>query len=368
MPQQRLILALPRSLRQWGWLLLVIIGVSLLAKTSIYVVGVSTGTNVISIPVWQGLLISLLYSTTIIILQLSTAELAEFILPLRSKRAVTVHILIQSCSAVVGFLLSRELEIAFMGQCLMPASGMYIVMAVSFVLALIGNAGYYLYSFYSSLRIAEQLVVESEIKALRAQINPHFLFNTLNSISALIRIRPDEAEFVTQQLADLFRYSLRSSKQPLVTLADELSAVEMYLSIEKARFGERLQIDIQVPSDLHTVALPSMILQPLVENAVKHGLHSTDDVHFTIRVYAHRMHNHLTIRIEDTGKGFDLSWGEDIFFTKGTGLANVRERLQLLYPRDSAVHIEHHAVMIACPCHILAPDNRLPSELLFEKQ
>ena len=368
MPHQRLILVLPRTFRQWGWLIVIISGIAIVAKTTIFSIGLITDTPVTTIPLWQGMVISWMYSGIMVITQLATAEYAEHLLPLKNKSAVIAHVLIQSFSAVLGFMIARQVEILIFGTCLAPDGMMTIIMMVSFALALIGNAAYYLYSFYSNLRIAEQLVVESEIKALRAQINPHFLFNTLNSISALIRIRPDEAEFVTQQLADLFRYSLRSSKQPLVTLADELSAVEMYLSIEKARFGERLQIDLQVPSDLHTVALPSMLLQPLVENAVKHGLHSTDEHHFTIRVYAHRLHNHLTIRIEDTGKGFDLSQGEDIFFTKGTGLANVRERLQLLYPRDSAVHIEHHAVMIACPCQILSPDNRLPTELLYAKQ
>jgi two-component system, LytTR family, sensor histidine kinase AlgZ len=351
MPHQRLILALPRTLQHWKWLLLIITGFSVVAKLIIHSVGAITGTVLMAIPLWQGMMISFMYSSMIIITQLVTAEFAEYMLPLKNRRAVVVHILIQSCSAVVGFLLSREAEKLIFGTCLMPDRAMIIVMSVSFGLALVGNAGYYLYSFYSNLRIAEQLVVESEIKALRAQINPHFLFNTLNSIAALIRIRPDEAEFVTQQLADLFRYSLRSSKQSLVSVADEIGAVELYLSIEKARFRERLNIEIEIPQPLESLALPSMLLQPLVENAIKHGINTTEEA-FAIRVIATRTGDTLMLGVYDTGEGFNLTHAEK-YFSKGTGLSNVRERLQLLFPRGSNVTIVSNGVEIYCPCREL---------------
>ncbi len=348
MPHQRLILVLPRTRRQWGWLLLIIAGIAVVAKLIIHSISIMTGTSASTIPLWQGMIISFIYSSIMVIMQLATAEYAEYLLPLKNKGAVVAHVLIQSCSAVLGFVVAREVELLILGTCLMPNGMMTIIMGVSFALALVGNGGYYLYCFYSNLRIAEQLVVESEIKALRAQINPHFLFNTLNSIAALIRIRPDEAEFVTQQLADLFRYSLRTSKQPLVSLEEEIASVELYLSIEKARFRERLDITIDVQHDLYNLAVPSMMLQPLVENAIKHGIHTTEEI-FGIHVVGTRQGNTLRLGVYDTGIGFDVQKGE-AYFRKGTGLSNVRERLQLLFPRGSEINILAHGVEIICPC------------------
>lgn len=116
----------------------------------------------------------------------------------------------------------------------------------------------------------KQMLVESEIKLLHAQVNPHFLFNTLNTLSAIIRIDPGEARNLVQNLSTFFRKNLKRTND-IVTLSDEIEHVNAYLQIEKARFREHLRIEIDVPEDLAEISLPAFSLQPLVENAIKHG-------------------------------------------------------------------------------------------------
>jgi hypothetical protein len=117
----------------------------------------------------------------------------------------------------------------------------------------------------------KELTARAQVHALQAQINPHFLFNTLNVLASLIHSDPQKAEMVTEELADVFRYALESTRQEWVTLDDELHFLEAYLGIKKARFDERLRFSFDVDPSLRSMKIPPMILQPLVENAVKHG-------------------------------------------------------------------------------------------------
>lgn len=121
------------------------------------------------------------------------------------------------------------------------------------------------------LRVQEKLELQARLDSLRSRIRPHFLFNTLNSIASLIMSRPEAAEQAVEDLSELFRVSLQETRRP-TTVADELRLCELYLGIEKLRLGERLQVDWQVEDEALEQAMPSLIMQPLVENAVYHGI------------------------------------------------------------------------------------------------
>jgi sensor histidine kinase YesM len=170
----------------------------------------------------------------------------------------------------------------------------------------------------------EKLRAEAELAALQARINPHFLFNTLNSLAALIPVDPAGAEEMTQRLADCFRYVLRASHGP-VTLEDELAFVEDYLALEKLRFGDRLTVRLEVDPAVRATRVPGLIVQPLVENALKHGLAPLERGG-SVRVSAARDDGRVVLSVEDDGRGLGRPAGPT--GREGTGLANVRERLR----------------------------------------
>ncbi|HSR49556.1 MAG TPA: histidine kinase [Acidobacteriota bacterium] len=148
----------------------------------------------------------------------------------------------------------------------------------------------------------------SELKALRAQINPHFLFNALNAIASLIHQKPELAEETVEQLAEVFRYTLRRSKQEWVQLEDEFDFLSAYLDVEKARFGERLEYSMELDEEARETRVPGMIVQTLVENAVKHGLSAVRGTG-RIAVRARKQGGRLLLEVEDNGPGFELEEG-----------------------------------------------------------
>jgi hypothetical protein len=169
----------------------------------------------------------------------------------------------------------------------------------------------------------------AQLKALRYQINPHFLFNTLNSLSSLVlRNRNDEAERMILNLSTFFRASLTSDPTEDIPLADELEQQRLYLDVEAARFGDRLRYEFDVADDAARLRVPSLILQPLIENAVKYAV-SPSPAPVCIRVRARVQHDMLHIVVEDDG-GFAPANGIAADGT-GTGLTNVRERLRTRY-------------------------------------
>jgi len=174
------------------------------------------------------------------------------------------------------------------------------------------------------------------LAALRAQVNPHFLFNSLNSIAQLISTDPDKAEACVERLAEIFRYMLRGPNAEFVPLADELKVVEAYLEIEKARFGDQIEVSEQVDDGVRNVLLPGLILQPLVENAVKHGI-SRKIGGGAVMIEAARDNGDLRLTVRDTGVGIQT---RDNIFDKGVGLRNVRDRLVKLYGPSYAPSIE----------------------------
>jgi len=172
---------------------------------------------------------------------------------------------------------------------------------------------------------ARKLAAEARLRSLEAQIHPHFLFNTLNSISSLIAVNPAGAEHIVGRLAALLRASLDASGQPLIPLQQELAMVESYLDIERARFGGKLRSSIVVPTDLESAKVPPMSVQSLVENAVKYGITPQSDGGEVVVAVAAENGN-LRIEIRDTGPGFDLS-----AVPAGHGLDNLVSRLNALF-------------------------------------
>jgi two-component system LytT family sensor kinase len=181
-----------------------------------------------------------------------------------------------------------------------------------------------------------QQVTEAELRALRAQINPHFLFNCLNTIADLVVRDPARAETMTVRLAEVFRHVLDHSSRPLTSIRDEIEFLRTYLYIEEARFGDRLQVQIDVAPEIEGEQIPSLILQPLVENALKHGLGPKPGPgHLRIAVRA--LGDRLELKVEDDGMGPS---GRP---SKGLGLANIAERLRTLYQDRASVSLEPRA-------------------------
>ena len=175
---------------------------------------------------------------------------------------------------------------------------------------------------------AEKLAKEAELFKLRQQLQPHFLFNSLNSINALIGSRPEEARKMVQQLSDFLRGTIKKEETQWVTLQEELQYLQLYLDIEKVRFGNRLATEIEIDEPTKQLKLPALLLQPIVENAIKFGLYDTtgDTV---IRLYAGKEGDNLIIKVLNP---FDPETTSPKQGT-GFGLKSVQRRLYLLFAR-----------------------------------
>ncbi|RFZ82373.1 GHKL domain-containing protein [Mucilaginibacter terrenus] len=183
---------------------------------------------------------------------------------------------------------------------------------------------------------AEKLARDAELYNLRQQLQPHFLFNSLNSINALIGFKPELARKMVQQLSDFLRGTLKKDDNLLVPLSDELAHLNLYLDIEKVRFGHRLQTEISCDGNCETALLPSLLLQPLVENAIKFGLYDTTG-EVTISLRAEMDEQYLVIMIQNP---YDAKTSRP---RKGTGfgLSGVQRRLYLIFARNDLM--ETHA-------------------------
>ncbi|OGF11795.1 MAG: hypothetical protein A2W00_15020 [Candidatus Eisenbacteria bacterium RBG_16_71_46] len=167
-------------------------------------------------------------------------------------------------------------------------------------------------------------LAQAELRALRAQINPHFLFNTLNSIASLIAVNPAAAEDTTTRLAEIFRYALRGSEHEHARFGDEIAFLRTYLEIEHTRFGERLRVEERIEPGLDAVPVPSLLLQPIVENAVRYGVADRPGGG-TIRLSARTEGDCLVVEVADDGPGMPAGAAPS---GNGFGLHSVRERLR----------------------------------------
>ena len=173
----------------------------------------------------------------------------------------------------------------------------------------------------------EASLAKAQLTALELQLQPHFLFNTLHAIGGLVRQnRGSEAIEMIAGLSDLLRYSLDHAGKHLVPLGDEIAVVRRYLAIQALRFSDRLVISFDVPEELHTVCVPPLMLQPLVENAIRHGVERVNHA-ATIAVRARREGDQLVVSIENTANG-------PMPLTEGIGIANTRARLGQLFAQN----------------------------------
>ena len=183
-------------------------------------------------------------------------------------------------------------------------------------------------------RRSEILARESQLKALKAQVNPHFLFNSLNSISALTAINPAEAREMCIRLADFLRTSLRLGERVTIPLAEELGLTRMYLDVEQVRFGGKLRVVEDVNPACSNCTVPALVIQPLVENAVKHGLAMMDEGG-EIRMSVQHEQDRMRFTISNPYDPEAPSTGRN-----GIGLRNIRERLEAFY--GSAARLDIH--------------------------
>lgn len=189
----------------------------------------------------------------------------------------------------------------------------------------------------AKLETQERLLIQARLDALASQINPHFLFNTLNSVSSLIRVNPEQARVMTMRLSRIMRRRLRNQDH-FAPLRDELAFIEDYLSIELVRFGDKLRVLKYIDPATLDMLVPSMLLQPLIENSIKHGISSKIEGG-TVTIRTTTGNGRLSIQVEDDGVGIPESDLTGIL-NKGIGVSNVKERLKVLYNQDYRMLID----------------------------
>lgn len=194
-------------------------------------------------------------------------------------------------------------------------------------------------------RALSQLAIElarAQMQALRMQINPHFLFNTMNSISSLMQTDTEAADSMLEQLSNMLRISLERGSRQMIRLREEIEFIEMYLALQDRRYSGRIRQEISVDPQLYDALVPAMLLQPLVENAFVHGL-SRLDSGGSLEIQAKRERNSLSIMVRNSGIGLltspDLQKGSGI----GVGLTNIKNRLQLHFDRQQSVTVREVA-------------------------
>jgi two-component system, LytTR family, sensor kinase len=194
-------------------------------------------------------------------------------------------------------------------------------------------------SYYQKYREKEAAAAQMEVQlanaqlsALRMQLNPHFLFNTMNGISSLMRTDVDAADTMLEQLGSLLRITLERGDAQLIPLRDEMEFIEMYLAMQGRRFGGSVEQTVIVDAELHDALVPAMILQPIVENAYAHGLSKLDGGGF-LAITAQREKNHVRLSVRNSGIGLQAEPKLKIV-GRGVGLANIKSRLHLHYGAD----------------------------------
>jgi sensor histidine kinase YesM len=179
------------------------------------------------------------------------------------------------------------------------------------------------------------LLRDAELKSLKSQINPHFLFNSLNSISSLTMFDPEKAQAMIIKLSEYLRFSLQFKPNDKIAFIKEIENIKRYLEIEKIRFGKRLAMHFDISNDCNEILVPTMILQPLFENAIKYGVHeNTEETLITVK--ALKEDNHITFSISNNFDPESLG-----LKGQGIGLTNIRERMQLVFGSSELIQIQN---------------------------
>ncbi len=260
-------------------------------------------------------------------------------------------ILILSVSALIGTLLGSFVLSLFYTNFFFSRVTLYIIVFNLIMAFLFGSLSviiFKLYQKYETSRLAlqkkeiealklEKEKTQAELRALQSQTNPHFLFNVLNSIASLILINPERAREMVEVLSEYYQIKLRVSNSLFVKVASEIKLVSNYLFLEKIRFGDRLKYSIDVDSRLDDFRIPSFIIQPLVENAIKHGI-SRRVEGGNVRVQVD-FEDKETVRIivADDGRGFSFSG-----VNKGYGLSNILNKISLIYGEKAEFKVHNN--------------------------
>jgi hypothetical protein len=274
-----------------------------------------------------------------------------------------IQLLTTHLAASVILSLGWVYSSAFITRTLLPSSAYFTYQEnhltnrifVGFLFYILMAAVFYFYIFYRKNREKidrenelKQEVREAVLRALKSQINPHFLFNSLNSIASLTMTNPEKAHEMVISLSDFMRYSLRKQHTELVTLEEEINHVGLYLQIEKIRFGDKMAYSFQVANDCNNCPIPTLLLQPLFENAVKYGVYeASEKVVISLTVKREKEHTVVVIT-NNYDPDASPSRGE------GIGLKNVQERLRLVYNSSNLLQIKdkdgQFSVTIYLPC------------------
>jgi len=242
---------------------------------------------------------------------------------------------------VTGFLIGTILEKFSINYSFFDSSSIerFLIVALVYLLMIAYNYLVISYDNYKE-KVREEadlrnLITEAEIKTLKFQINPHFIFNSLNSIAALTSIDPDKAREMVIKLADFLRYTLSTNSKQMNSLRDELDNIEKYLSIEKIRFGDKFIYRFDVSEDLLDSTVPNMVLQPVFENAIKYGVYENLE-QTSINTRAVSGNGYLVITIENS---LEDEPKKEIR-GEGVGLRNIQERLRLIYNQSNLIRTE----------------------------
>lgn len=256
---------------------------------------------------------------------------------LLSKQKTYVQIIVVSLLIPIVVYVIRELRyvlIDYLGQGRLREEGEIWDWYIPVLFMLIQFGFYFAYRYFKEnqkkLKLEGELrnlALKSELTAIKAQLNPHFLYNIFNTISASVPAENEKTRYLIAELSDLFRYQLKASQVEKVSLREELAFVNKYLALEKERFQERLHVEVNVDESIMNEMIPPMLLQPLVENSIKHGLASLVEGGL-ISITIQKKDKQLYFEISDTGVGV-----KDIknVFNKGIGLTNTKLRLEKMY-------------------------------------
>jgi len=265
----------------------------------------------------------------------------------RTKERVSLivqYIVVGAVTVGVWLLLGYELLELFLNQehteALTGKNPVVIRATVGGLIFMLFVLIYYMLIFYNELEeknrqheTMNRLLRETELNALKSQLNPHFLFNSLNSVSALTITDADAAREMINKLSEFMRYSLKKNEDALLPLRQELKNIARYMEIEKVRFGDRLLCESEVPQDCKDILVPVLILQPIFENAIKHGVYESIEP-VSIRTFCRLNNEYLEISVINNFEDDEMNRKGE-----GVGLANVQNRLQLIYNRADLLTI-----------------------------
>jgi two-component system LytT family sensor kinase len=212
--------------------------------------------------------------------------------------------------------------------------GFYIDLIIALLIVIAVHALLY-YQNFRAIELAQSSLktqlAQAQLRALKMQLHPHFLFNTLHSISSLVLEDPPKANSMIARLGDFLRLTLENSNQQLVSLKEETEFLRCYLEIEQVRFGDRLTVALELEPQTLSVQVPHLILQPVVENAIQHAI-APRATRGHINIEAKRLNNLLRLEVRDNGPG--IASNDGLLETEGVGLSNVRARLHQIYGSD----------------------------------